>query len=74
MVMLYNSDDMVIMTITWLAMYIAAAATEMGDLPAAMSRSDACSKNQMLVVNLNASKYSHPNVLLIYKAEYTRAG
>ena len=62
MVMLYNSDDMVIMTITWLAMYIAAAATEMGDLPAAMSRSDACSKNQMLVVNWNATKYSHPNV------------
>ena len=72
MVMLFNSDDdMVTMTITWLAMYIAAAATEMGDLPAAMSRSDACSKNQMLVVNLNATEYSHPNVLLIYKAEYT---
>ena len=52
MVMLFNSDDdMVTMTITWLAMYIAAAATEMGDLPAAMSRSDACSGNQMLVVN-----------------------
>ena len=62
MVMLYNSDDMVTMIITWLAMYIAAAATEIGDLPAAMSRSDACSKNQMLVVNLNATKYSHPNV------------
>ena len=52
MVMLFNSDDdMVTMTITWLAMYIAAAATEMGDLPAAISRSDACSENRMLVVN-----------------------
>ena len=60
--MLYNSDDMVTMTITWLAMYIAAAATEMGDLLAAMSRSDAWSENRMLVVNLNATKYSHPNV------------
>ena len=55
MVTLYNSDDMVTMTITWLAMYIAAAATEMGDLPAAMSRSDACSENQMLVVEYTIS-------------------
>ena len=50
MVMLYSCDD-----ITWLAMYIAAAATEMGDLPAAMSRSDACSENQMLVVEYTIS-------------------
>ena len=71
MVMLYNSDDMVTMIITWLAMYIAAAATEMGDLPAAMSRSDACSENRWSIEMLQNIRTKMLMILLISKAEYT---